>query len=163
MHVQRWRKGEDYYDVRSHSVIGNKQKPVRITQSTIERRALGYKSERVLVEHLTVRTDQAPRRSSWRIRKLINRLHARKLYAKCTFARRLSYYSNRMSDAMLRERVKDQLTRPHLDSFAKRVADRELTETVRNLRASYQEKALPHPNSRPSMGPVQGIDAMDVV
>lgn len=145
-----------------YSVIGNKQRPVRITKSTIKHRALGYKSEKVMLQHLNIREEIPIELSDWKTREGIDRLHARKLFAKCTYGRRVSYYSNRCTDATLRQKVEDMVTRREVHKFATRMNDRHLTETIRNRRASYQGKPLPHPDSLPPVVSSDAVDAMNL-
>ena len=85
-----------------YSKIGLEQGPVLITREEIWRRSLAYKSEQVLKE------ETGGSGFSWttrQIRSTIEELDARNFYARVTFGRRKTYYSNRLSRKELAEQV----------------------------------------------------------
>jgi hypothetical protein len=87
-----------------YSKIGSKQGPVRITREEIWRRSLGYKSERAFNED----TDgYGFSRTARQVRDLIDQLADRNFFARVTFARRETYYSNRLSVIELSEQIRE--------------------------------------------------------
>jgi hypothetical protein len=85
-----------------YSKIGSKQGPVRITRDEIWRRSLGYKSERVFKKE-TGGYDST--RTARQVRSIIDRLAERNFFARITFARRETYYSNRLRLKDLQEQI----------------------------------------------------------
>jgi len=86
-----------------YSKIGSKKGPVRITLDEIWWRSLGYKSERVFREETG---ESCVCRTRRQVRSIIERLHERNFFARITFARRETYYSNRLSLRELAEQVR---------------------------------------------------------
>jgi hypothetical protein len=86
-----------------YSKIGSKEGPVRITREEIWWRSLGYKSERVFKEETG---GYGFCRTARQVRSIIERLDERKFFARVTFARGETYYSNRLSVKELSERVR---------------------------------------------------------
>ena len=85
-----------------YSKIGATKTPVRITHEEIWIRALGFKSYRVFRTQWDGRPLFLTQRQ---VRSIVKRLHARKFFARVTYRRRLTYYSNRMTSAALAEQV----------------------------------------------------------
>lgn len=119
-----------------YSVIGKKQSPPLICQSTIRHRALGYKSPTVQEAELGRRTDGAQPLTEWQLRRTLERLHERKLFARFTYARRLTYYSHKMTDIELRAAIVARKSYRAVFQWNRKRADQEATDKIRNARAS---------------------------
>jgi hypothetical protein len=123
-----------------YSVIGRKQGPVLISQNRIRWRALGYKSKQVKVAELPRRKDDAQPLSNWQLRSLLDRLQARKFFARVTYGRRLSYYSHRMTETELRKAVIEMKTIRLSTKTLRRFDDTAMTDAIRNQRAFLEGK-----------------------
>jgi hypothetical protein len=116
------------------SVIGNKGFPVRITKDVIQARALGYKTPRIVAEAIRLRADGASPFKEARLRKLIEILHARKFFARATYARRITYYSHRMSHVELEKAIIEYKTRRRFFRQIRRERDEEMTRKIKEQR-----------------------------
>jgi len=132
-----------------YSVIGRKQGPVRITQNRISCRALGYKTEAVLSAELPKRKDGAQRLTEWKIRTLLDRLETRRFFTRATYGRRLSYYSHRMTEVQLRKAVMEMKTHGFASQRLRRLDDQDMTDAIRNERASLAGRPPSMPNAKP--------------
>jgi hypothetical protein len=130
-----------------YSVIGRKPGPVLITQDRIRRCALGYKTKAVMEKELSRRKDGAKPLSDWQLRSLLDRLQARKFFARHTYGRRLSYYSHRMSSKMLLKAVIEMKTYRFADRTLRRFDDEAMTNTIRNQRAALAGQPPPAPDA----------------
>jgi len=74
------------------------------------------------------------------VHSIIDRLHARKFFARITYARRQTYCSYRMSQEQLREAVFQLKTRPYVARRARRMAGEALT---RRIEAERRRLAAP--------------------
>ena len=77
------------------SQIGDKNSPVRITRNQIQRRMLGYKSDKVMQIELSKRTDGATPLTVRQIGYTVNKLHERKFFARARANERQTFYSIR--------------------------------------------------------------------
>ena len=111
-----------------YSKIGAARRPVRISRDDIWRRAHGFKSDRVFRAEMDGRRDPFVTRRQ--VRSIIERLHARKFFARVTYARRQTYYSHRMSAKQLNEAIFQLKTRADLARRASRVANAVLTHRI---------------------------------
>jgi len=109
-----------------YSKLGAKE-ALRITRSEIWRRALGYKSARVFKDETGGYVSAFTERQ---VRTIIDRLHTRKFFARITFARRETYYSNRLSAEQLAEYVFAAKTRRYAARRARSNADARLTKLI---------------------------------
>ena len=132
-----------------YSVIGRKQGPVRITQNRISWRALGYKTQAVMSAELPKRKDGAEPLTDWQIRSLLDRLQARRFFARATYGRRLSYYSHRMTENQLRKAVIEMKTHRFASQRLRRLDDHAMTDAIRNQRASLAGRPPSVPNAKP--------------
>ena len=82
--------------------IGAARGPVRILQDEIWKRAHGFKSDRVFRAEMNRR--RKPFLTPRQVRSIIERLHGRHFFARVTFGRRQTYYSNRLSNKELADR-----------------------------------------------------------
>ena len=119
-----------------YSVIGDKKSAPLICQDTIRHRALGYKSPAVQEAELGRRTDGALPLTEWQLRRTLDRLHERKLFARFTYARHLTYYSHRMNDQELRAAIVERKSYRAVFQWNRKRADQEATDKIRNARAS---------------------------
>jgi len=117
-----------------YSVIGKKQRPVRITRDTINLRALGYRSKEIARRELPRRSDGAQPLTEWKLRCTIDSLAARKFFRRSTFGRRETFYTNRMGEAEFRAALIARKTRRSAFKKAQRRKDENLTNTIRKLR-----------------------------
>jgi hypothetical protein len=86
------------------SVIGRKKWAI-VTRLDIQRRALGYRNQDILMAELPNRIDGAQPLTLRQARDTIAQLHLNKFFARCTVARRITYYSIRESDELLRKSI----------------------------------------------------------
>jgi hypothetical protein len=85
-----------------YSKVGSKEGPVRITREEIWWRSLGCKSKRVFKQETNAYGFE---RTERQVRDIIDRLDERKFFARVTFGRRHTYYSHRLSQKELEDRV----------------------------------------------------------
>ena len=144
------------------SVVGDKPGPVLITQKTIRRRALGYKTQAVFVAEFAGRADGAKPLTPSRLRTLLDRLYTRKFFARTTYGCRLTYYSHRMSNSQLRKAVYDRKTYPFTSKRLAQIDDEAMTNAIRNERAAAAGKPPPAPNAGPMvlLGKIAPEDAI---
>jgi len=87
-----------------YSCIGSK--PLcRVTAKTASLRALGYKSKAVFDAEFPNRVDDARPLSERQVNTTLQKLHQLGWYSRVTVARRVTYYSNRLSQAALEANV----------------------------------------------------------
>ena len=110
-----------------YSKIGASKRPVRITRHEIWRRALGYKSERVFRVETGSYVFGITKRQ---VRSIIDRLHARKFFARVTVARRETYYSHRLSSTALSQQVFIAKIQRDVARQARIRADADLTKRI---------------------------------
>lgn len=144
-----------------YSIIGNKQGPVWITQARIRRCALGYKSAAVMKIELPKRRDAACPLTEWQLRSLLEKLTARKFFARVTYGRRQTFYSHRMTQSALRKAVIESKTYMFANKLINRHDDQAMTDAIRNQRASLAERAPAAPDARPV--PARGIPVFEAV
>jgi hypothetical protein len=114
-----------------YSKIGSRKGPVRISRDEIWKRAHGFKSDRVFSAEMN---GQSPSKTRRQVRSIIERLYARKFFARVTFAQRHTYYSHRMSPKALEEGVFRLKTGHHVAKLQSRTANATLTRKVREER-----------------------------
>jgi hypothetical protein len=129
-----------------YSKIGASSRPVRITRDEIRKRAHGFKSDCVF------RAEMNPRRKAlvtpYQVRSIIERLHARKFFARVTYARRQTYYSHRLTAKELADHVFTAKTRRSRARQARICADDDLTKRIQ---AERRKAAGPGPPTAPPM------------
>jgi hypothetical protein len=120
-----------------YSCIGDKQ-AARVTQPRIRRCALGYRTAPIMDAEIGRRADGASPLTDRQLRDTIERLHCNKFFARCTYARRITNYSNRLDDEQLRKHVFDRHTYPisHYTSHAAK--DQALTAAIKRAQVEYQ-------------------------
>ena len=110
-----------------YSKIGASRRPVRILRDDIWKRAHGFKSDRVFREEMNGQRPFVTRRQ---VRSIIDRLDARKFFARVTYARRQTYYSHRMSAKELSEAVFQLKTQRDVARRDSRTANAALTRRI---------------------------------
>ena len=111
-----------------YSKIGQKRGPVRISQDEIWRRAHGFKSAAVAHAENLGPTVSPTRR---RVRTIIERISLRRFFARVTFGRRHTYYSNRMTSAQLSDAVFAMKTRVARAKHSNSCLNADLTNRIR--------------------------------
>jgi hypothetical protein len=128
----RDKKGMSYPELAAvaaiYSKIGAARGPVRILQDEIWKRAHGFKSDRVFKAEMNRRC--RPFVTPRQVRSIIERLHARKFFARTTYARRQTYYSNRLSTKDLADQIFRAKIQPSLARQARICADADLTKRI---------------------------------
>jgi hypothetical protein len=115
-----------------YSKIGASKVPVRITQDEVWRRALGCKSKAVFEVYTGYHADFWVTKRQ--VRSIIERLHDRKFFARTTYGRRQTYYTNRMSSTALAKRIFTAKIQRSLATQARRRADAALTKWIQEER-----------------------------
>ena len=115
-----------------YSKIGATQRPVLITRDEIWRRAHGFKSGRVFEAEMN--RGRKPFLTARQVRSIIERLHSRNFFARITFGRRQTYYSNRLNAKELADQIFTAKTQRSRARQARICADAELTARVRAAR-----------------------------
>ncbi len=116
-----------------YSCIGSKQF-TRITRERAQHRSLGYKNKSTLQAELPRRADGAQPLTERQVRDTIDRLHGLRFFARCTYGRRVTYYSHRLTDEQLRKYVMKKHIYPVRFHRIQADKDRSLTEQIRQAR-----------------------------
>jgi hypothetical protein len=87
-----------------YSCIGEK-KFARVSQPRIRGCALGYRTAAIMDAEFARRADGAQPLSERQLRDTIARLHRNHFFARCTYARRVTYYSIRLPEDELRKKI----------------------------------------------------------
>jgi len=120
-----------------YSKIGASRRPVRITRDDIWRRAHGFKSRRAFqVEMLGERSF-----TQRQVRSIIESLHARRFFARITFARRQTFYSHRLSAKDLKKAVVELKLRSQVTRIKRISNDKDLTARIRGERRKLAQSA----------------------
>lgn len=116
-----------------YSAIGDKEMAI-ITRERIRRCALGYRSAAIMQAELAQRTDGARPLTERELRDTITRLHRNKFFARCTVARRITYYSIRLDSEALRKKILERRTYPGFFHAAQAAQDAALTAAIKRGR-----------------------------
>jgi len=108
------------------SIIGKKKKFVRITYERIGYRMLGYK-DKASFQSFQINS-QIP--TYKQLRRLVEILHAKKFFSKFTYSNRQMFFSTRLSDEELREKVKE--SKIYWMKKNKSIEDRKFTEIIKS-------------------------------
>jgi hypothetical protein len=111
-----------------YSKIGAARGPVRILRDEIRIRAHGFKSHRVFGAEMN--RGREPFLTPRQVRSIIERLHARKFFARVTYARCQTYYSHRLSTRELADHIFTAKIQPSLARQARICADANLTKRI---------------------------------
>jgi len=116
-----------------YSCIGNKQ-AAQVTQPRIRRCALGYRTARIMEAEIAARADGASPLTERQLRDTIRRLHRNNFFARCTYARRITYYSNRLGDGQLRKYIVDRYSYASIHLAGQAAKDQDLTAAIRRAK-----------------------------
>jgi hypothetical protein len=108
------------------SIIGKKKLYCRITKDRVRYRMHGYKSKEVAEESMI---DKSILLSDRQIGIRINTLNGKNLISKFTYAKRQTFYSTRLTDEELRERVKE--SKLYWAGKKASVIDKQITEEIK--------------------------------
>lgn len=128
-----------------NSIIGNKTVPVRITLAAIAPRSLGFKSAKALLSDQKIRHFKPAFKECAltlkQVRTTVEKLHELKWFARVTFGKRQTYYSNRMGQEELMKRVFASKT--HAADFRAEKAknDNDLTAAIKSHRERLAKAA----------------------
>jgi hypothetical protein len=118
-----------------YSCIGDKP-AARVTQPRIRRCALGYRTAPIMDAELPSRADGARPLTERQLRDTIARLHRNNFFARCTYGRRMTYYSIRGLDEQLRNRVMEQHTYPSTHRARQAAKDQAMTAAIKRAQAA---------------------------
>jgi hypothetical protein len=108
------------------------ERGARILQDEIWKRAHGFKSDRVFRAEMNRR--RRPFLTPRQVRSIIERLHGRHFFARVTFGRRQTYYSNRLSNKELADRIFTAKIQRSLARQERIRADADLTKRIQAAR-----------------------------
>jgi hypothetical protein len=121
-----------------YSAIGDKELAI-ITRERIRRCALGYRTAAIMQTELAKRTDNAQPLTERQLRDTIIRLHRNKFFARCTVARRITYYSIRLDNEAMRKKVVERRIYPEFFRASQAGQDQVLTTAIRQRRREIAE------------------------
>jgi hypothetical protein len=124
-----------------YSVIGNKEL-ANVTRERIRRCALGYHTAAIMGAELPRRTDKGQPLTERQLRDTIARLHRNKFFARCTVARRITYYSIRLDNEAFRKKILDRRTYPNFFHASQSAQDQALTAAIRRRRSEIAAPAI---------------------
>ncbi|MSR67185.1 MAG: hypothetical protein EXS24_07430 [Pedosphaera sp.] len=116
-----------------YSAIGDKELAI-VTRDRIRRCALGYRTAAIMQAELPRRADKAQPLTERQLRDTITRLHRNKFFARCTVARRITYYSIRLDNEAMRKKVLERRTYPGFFHASQAVQDQALTAAIKQKR-----------------------------
>ena len=116
-----------------YSAIGDK-KLAQVTRQRIRHCALGYRTAAIMQPELPKREDEAQPLTERQLRDTISRLHRNKFFARCTVARRITYYSIRLDNEALRKKVLERRTYVGFFHASQTAEDQVLTDAIKRKR-----------------------------
>lgn len=116
-----------------YSAIGDKELAI-IRRERIRHCALGYRAAAIMEAELTLRSDGARPLTERQLRDTIERLHRNKFFARCTVARRITYYSIRLDGEAFRKKVLERRTYPGFFHDSQAAQDAALTAAIKRGR-----------------------------
>lgn len=139
-----------------YSAIGNKELAI-ITRERIRHCAMGYRTGTIMQAEVARRSDKAQPLTERQLRDTIERLHRNKFFARCTVARRITYYSIRLNNEDFRKKVLERRTYPDYFRGIQAAQDLALTDSIK-LKRREAAKAAPQtpPTTRPFRFPPLG-------
>ncbi len=129
-----------------YSAIGDKELAI-ITRDRIRRCALGYRTAAIMQAELPTRADKGQPLTERQLRDTITRLHRNKYFARCTVARRITYYSIRLDGDALRKKILERRTYPDFFRSSQSAMDQALTTAIKQKR---REAAKSEPKAPPA-------------
>jgi hypothetical protein len=121
-----------------YSAIGDKELAI-ITRERIRRCALGYRTATIMQAELSKRADNAKPLTERQMRDTIIRLHRNKFFARCTVARRITYYSIRLDNEAMRKKVVERRIYPEFFRASQTAQNQILTAAIRHRRREIAE------------------------
>ena len=100
----------------------------------IRRRALGYRSSSIFEAEFPYRHDGIIPLTERRLRNTIDNLHCNRFFARCTFGRRITYYSIRLDNEQLRNEVVKRKTYKSYFCASRAAQDQVLTAEIAKKR-----------------------------
>jgi hypothetical protein len=131
-----------------YSAIGDKELAI-ITRERIRRCALGYRTAAIMQAELAKRTDNVQLLTERQLRDTIARLHHNKFFARCTVARRITYYSIRLDNEAMRKKVVERRTYPAFFHASQSAQDATLTAAIKQRRREAAKSELKTPPLAP--------------
>ncbi len=119
------------------------------TRDRIRRCALGYRTKAIMDAELPRRADMAQPLTERQLRDTIDRLHRNKFFARCTVARRITYYSIRLDNDALRKKVVERRTYADFFRTSQSAQDQLLTEAIKQKRREAAKTAPETPPLTP--------------
>ena len=137
-----------------YSVIGQKDLAI-VTRENIRRRALGYRTAAIMKAELRTRADKGQPLTERQLRDTIARLHENLFFARCTVARRITYYSIRLKEEELRQQILARRSYSAYFHARQSALDKTLTAALRKKRheAARSGGQLPPPPPRSNPNP----------
>lgn len=126
-----------------YSAIGDKELAI-VTRDRIRRCALGYRTAAIMQAEQPKRTDGALLLTERQLRDTITRLHRNKFFARCTVARRITYYSIRLDSESLRKKILERRTYADFFHASQSAQDQALTAAIKQKRREAT-KSVPKP------------------
>lgn len=131
-----------------YSAIGNKELAI-VTRDRIRRCALGYRTAAIMQAELSKRTDGALPLTERQLRDTIERLHRNKFFARCTVARRITYYSIRLDNEAMRKKVLERRTYANFFRTSQAAQDQVLTNAIKQKRSESFKSEAKAPTTPP--------------
>jgi len=126
-----------------YSAIGDKELAI-VTRDRIRRCSLGYRTAAIMQAEQPKRTDGALLLTERQLRDTISRLHRNKFFARCTVARRFTYYSIRLDSESLRKKILERRTYADFFHASQSAQDQALTAAIKQKRREAT-KSVPKP------------------
>ncbi len=127
------------------SAMGDKELAI-VTRQRISHCAMGYRTAAIMAVELPRRADKGQPFTERQLRDTISRLHQNRFFARCTVARRITYYSIRLNNEDFRKKVLERRTYPAFFRASQAAQDLALTNTIKRKR---RETAQHLPQSPP--------------
>jgi hypothetical protein len=118
-------------------------------------RRLRYRTAAIMQAELPRRADKARPLTERQLRDTITLLHHNRFFARCTFARRITYYSIRLDNEAMRKKVLERRTYPEFFRASQAAQDQALTAAIkqRHRETSQTESKTPPLTPRFSFKP----------
>jgi hypothetical protein len=131
-----------------YSAIGDKDLAI-VTRERIRRCALGYRTAAIMLAELPCRADKTQPLTERQLRDTITRLHRNKFFARCTVARRITYYSIRLNNEEFRKKVLERRTYPGFFHASQAAQDQVLTAAIKRKRHEAAKSVPKEPPPAP--------------
>ncbi len=132
-----------------YSCIGAKSYPVRITRKSIQCRMLGYKSPTIMQQELSNRLDKFEPLTLRQINYVLDKLDERRFFARVRANERQTYYSIRMSEEQLEERIASGKTYSETFHENRIKRDAEVMARIKARRSAIKADTAINANNQP--------------